>query len=77
MCNKFLKLEYTAHKKSSYALCMIMSEIGLHSFSTYIQLSYLIVIFVHEVRQAISCENNKIMDHQTLHLFVFFTNCKF
>ena len=35
MCNKFLKLE---HKKSSYALRMIMSEIGLHSFSTYIQI---------------------------------------
>ena len=38
MCNKFLKLEHIAHKKSSYALRMILSETGLHSFSTYIQL---------------------------------------
>ena len=38
MCNKFLKLEHIAHKKSSYALRMIRSEIGVHSFSTYIQL---------------------------------------
>ena len=39
MCNKFLKLEHIAHKKSSYALHMIMSEVGLHSFSIY-NLSY-------------------------------------
>ena len=38
MCNKFLKLEHITHKKSSCALRMVMSEIGLHSFSTYIQL---------------------------------------
>ena len=36
MCNKFLKLEHIAHKKLSYALRMIMSEIGLRIFSTYI-----------------------------------------
>ena len=42
---------------------MIMSEIGLHSFSTYI------ITFVHEERLAMSCENNKIMDHQKSHLF--------
>ena len=28
MCNKFLKLEHIAHKKSSYALRMIMSEMA-------------------------------------------------
>ena len=38
MCNKFSKLEHIAHKKSSYALHIIMSETGLHSFLTYIQL---------------------------------------
>ena len=37
MCNKFLKLEHIAHKKSSYAQRLIMSETGLHSCSTCIQ----------------------------------------
>ena len=43
MCNKFLNLEHIAHKKSSYALRMIMSEIGLHSFLTYIRIRIRIV----------------------------------
>ena len=63
MYNKFLKLEHIAHKKSSYALRMIMSEISLHSFSTYIQL-VLSSSFVHEETLAMSCEDNRIMDHQ-------------
>ena len=63
MCNKRLKLEHTAHNKSSYALHMIRSKTGLHSTT------YSIVIFVHEERLAMPCENNKIMDHQKSHLF--------
>ena len=55
------------HKKSSYALCMIMSKIGLQFLNIY--LTYPIIIFVHKERLAMSCENNKIMDHQKLHLF--------
>ena len=62
MCDKFLKLEHIAHKKSSYAVRMIMSEIGLHSVSTFT--TYHIIIFVHEERLAMSCENNKVMDHK-------------
>ena len=70
MSNKFLKLEHIAHKKSSYTLRMILSEIGLHSFSTYTHfILSSIIIVVHEERLAMSCENNKIMDHQNSHLF--------
>ena len=69
MHNKFLKLDYIVHKKSSYALRMIMSGTGLHSFSTYICTTYPIIIFVHEERLTMSCENNKVMDNQKLHRF--------
>ena len=65
MYNKFFKLEHIAHKKSNYALRMIMSEIGLHSFSTYIQLIISSALCTRK-----DCrENNKIMDHQKSHLF--------
>ena len=76
MCNKFLKLEHTA--KSSYALRMIMSEIGLHCFLTYIQLILSSSLCTRK-DLAMSCENNKIswITRNRIFLIVFFTNCKF
>ena len=77
MCNKFFKLEHTAHKKSSYALRMIMSEIGLHSFSAYIQLILSSSLCTRKDWQCLVRIIKAWITRNRIFLIVFFTDCKF
>ena len=76
MCDKFLKLEHIAHKKSSYALRMIMSEIGLHSFSTYIQLSLSSSLCTRKDWHCLVRIIKPWITRNRIILVIFFTNCK-
>ena len=77
MCNKFLKLGHIAYKKPSYALRMIMSEIGLHSFSTCIQLIISSFLCTRKDWQCLVRIIKSWITRNRIFLIVFFTNCKF
>ena len=77
MCNKFLKLEHIAHKKSSYALRMIMSETGLHSFLTYIEFILSSSLCMKKDWQCLVRIIKSWITRNHIFLIVFFTDCKF